>query len=76
MDGIKGVDVIEADIDDVNDKCSKIQCNSVYQTIKAIIKLTVDLFKCIKPKISQINFIMFFSGCLGCITEIVYISAL
>ena len=52
MDVLKDVEVIKEDIDDVNNKCSKIQCNPIYETFKAIIKLFTDMFKCIKRKMS------------------------
>ncbi len=50
MDIIEDVKVIESDIEEINNNCNKIQCGGVYDTIKAVIKLIVDLFKCFKPK--------------------------
>jgi hypothetical protein len=50
MDIIEDVKVIESDIEDVENKCNKIQCGGVYDTIKAVIKLIVDIFRCFKPK--------------------------
>jgi hypothetical protein len=50
MDFVNEVHVIEEDIEDVNNKCNKIQCGGVYDTIKAVIKLIVDIFRCFKPK--------------------------
>jgi hypothetical protein len=50
MNFIEDVHVIESDVEEINDKCNKIQCGGVYDTIKAVIKLIVDLFKCFKPK--------------------------
>ena len=47
---IEDVKVIESDIDEINNKCNKVQCGGVYDAIKAVIKLIVDLFKCFKPK--------------------------
>ena len=44
------VTVIEEDLEDVNNKCDKIQCIGVYSAIKAVIKLIVDIFRCFKPK--------------------------
>ena len=42
--------VIEHDVEEISEKCSQINCNPVYETIKAFIKLFIDLFKCCKPK--------------------------
>ena len=50
MNFIEDVHVIESDVKEINDKYNKIQCGGVYDTIKAVIKLIVDLFKCFKPK--------------------------
>ena len=50
MDIIEDIKVIEDDIDNVNKKCNKIQCGGVYDAIKAVIKLIVDIFRCFKPK--------------------------
>ncbi len=50
MDFVNEVHVIEDDIEDVNNKYNKIQCGGVYDTIKAVIKLKVDIFRCLKPK--------------------------
>ena len=47
---IDEVNVIEKDIDDVNDKCSKIQCLPLYDALNAFLKLIYDVFKCLKPK--------------------------
>jgi hypothetical protein len=41
---------IEHDVEEIENKCNKIQCNGVYDAINAVIKLIVDLFKCFKPK--------------------------
>jgi hypothetical protein len=49
MDFVNEVHVIEDDIEDVNNKCNKIQCGGVtgvYDAIKAAIKLIDDIFKC------------------------------
>jgi hypothetical protein len=51
MDFVNEVHVIEDDIEDVNNKCNKIQCGGVYDAFKAVIKLIVDIFRCFKPKI-------------------------
>ncbi len=50
MDIIEDVKVIESDIEEIENKCNKVQCSGVYDTIKAVIKLIVDIFKCFKPK--------------------------
>ena len=47
---IDEVNVIKKDIDDVNDKCSKIQCLSLYDSLNAFLKLIYDILKCFKPK--------------------------
>ena len=49
-DIIENVKVIESDIEEIENKCNKIQCNPIYETIKSIFKLIIDLFKCCKPK--------------------------
>ena len=49
-DIIKIVKVIEHDVEELEHKYNKIQCNGVYDAINAVIKLIVDLFKCFKPK--------------------------
>jgi hypothetical protein len=49
-DIIEDIKVIESDIHDIESKCNRINCNPVYETIKAFIKLFIDLFKCCKPK--------------------------
>ena len=41
---------IEHDVEEIENKCNKIQCNGVYDAINAVTKLIVDLFKCFKPK--------------------------
>ena len=50
MDIIEEVDVIEKDIEDTKEKCSKIQCSPLYSALNAVIKLIIDIFKCLKPK--------------------------
>ena len=45
-DIIENVKVIEHDVQEIESKCSQINCNPVYETIKAFIKLFIDLFKC------------------------------
>ena len=50
MDFVKDVTVIEEDLEDVNNKCDKIQCIGVYSAFRAVIKLIVDLFRFCKPK--------------------------
>ena len=60
MDFVKDVTVIEEDLEDVNNKCDKIQCIGVYSAIKAVIKLIVDIFKCSNPKIFNLKNIMYY----------------
>ena len=47
---VNEVNVIEKDIDDVNDKCNKIQCSPLYNAFNAVIKLIYDVLKCFKFK--------------------------
>jgi len=47
---VNEVNVIEQDIEDVNDKCNKIQCQPIYNALNAVIKLIIDVFKCFKFK--------------------------
>ena len=51
-DIIENAKVIESDIEEIESKCSKINCNPVYESINAFIKLFISLFKCCnhKPK--------------------------
>ena len=49
-DIIENAKVIEHDVEELEHKCNKIQCNGVYDVINAVIKLIFDLFKCFKPK--------------------------
>ncbi len=49
-DIIENAKVIESDIEQIESKCSQINCNPVYESIKSILKLFIDLFKCCKPK--------------------------
>ncbi len=49
-DIIENAKVIESDIEEIESKCNKINCNPVYELINAFIKLFIDLFKCCKPK--------------------------
>jgi len=50
MDIVNEVNVIEQDIEDVNEKCNKIQCQTIYNALNAVIKLIIDVFKCLKFK--------------------------
>ncbi len=51
MDDIfKNAKMIEHDVEEINKKFKKIQCNPIYETIKSIFKLLIGLFKCCKPK--------------------------
>ena len=47
---IDEVNVIEKDVDDVNEKCNKIQCKPIYNAFNAVLKLIYDVLKCFKPK--------------------------
>ncbi len=49
-DIIEDIKVIELDVEEIENKCNKIQCNGVYDAINAVIKLILDIFKCFKPK--------------------------
>ncbi len=42
--------MIESDIEEIENRCNKVQCSGVYDTIKAVIKLIVDIFRCFKHK--------------------------
>ena len=44
---VEEVNVIEQDIEEVNDKCNKIQCSPLYNAFNAVIKLFTDIFKCL-----------------------------
>ena len=50
MDIVEEVNVIEKDIDDVNEKCNKIQCSPLYNAFNSVIKLIYDVLKCFKFK--------------------------
>ena len=50
MDIVNEVNVIEDDLDNVNEKCNKIQCQPIYNALNAVIKLIIDVFKCFKFK--------------------------
>ena len=50
MNFVEDVNIIEDDVQSINDKCDKINCNPIYETFKAILKLFVDLFRFCKPK--------------------------
>ncbi len=41
---------IEHDVEEIENKCNKIQFNGVYDAINAVIKLISDIFKCCKTK--------------------------
>ena len=49
-DIIENSKVIELDVEEIEKNCSQINCNPVYETLKSILKLFIDLFKCCKPK--------------------------
>ena len=50
MDVINEVEVLKNDIEEVNTKCNKIQCNPIFDTFYAVIKLFKDFFKCITKR--------------------------
>ena len=50
MDIINDVNIIESDIEDTKEKCNKIQCNPLYDALNAVIKLFIDLYKCITKR--------------------------
>ena len=50
MDIINNANIIESDIEDTREKCNKIQCNPLHDALNAVIKLFVDLFKCITKR--------------------------
>ena len=49
-DIIEDIKVIELDVEEIEKYCNKINCNPIYETLKSILKLFIDLFKCCKPK--------------------------
>jgi hypothetical protein len=49
-DIIENAKVIELDVEEIENNCNKINCNPIYETLKSILKLFIDLFKCCKPK--------------------------
>ncbi len=49
-DIIEDIKVIELDVQEIENNCSQINCNPIYQTLQSIFKLIIDLFKCCKPK--------------------------
>ena len=50
MEFVNEVNVIEDDLDNVNDKCNKIQCSPLYDAFNAVMKLVYDVLKCFKFK--------------------------
>ena len=54
MDVIDEVNVIEKDIEDTKEKCTKIQCSPLYKAFNAVLKLIYDVLKCLKPKTNKI----------------------
>ena len=50
MEFVKEVNVIEDDLDNVNEKCNKIQCQPIYNAFNAVMKLIYDVLKCFKFK--------------------------
>ena len=50
MEFVQEVNVIEKDIEDIDDKCNKIQCTLLYDAFNAVMKLIYDVLKCFKFK--------------------------
>lgn len=46
MDVIQEIEVIEKDLEQVNEKCRKIDCVIVRDAFDALLKLICDLFRC------------------------------
>ena len=49
---VQEVNVIEKDIEDIDDKCNKIQCTPLYDAFNTVMKLIYDILKCFKFKTS------------------------
>lgn len=43
MDVIKEIDIIETDVKDLSEKCQKVNCNALFDVIKASLKVLYDL---------------------------------
>ncbi len=43
---IQDIQIIEKDLENVNDKCQKINCYALYEAIKATINLIFDSISC------------------------------
>ena len=51
MDVVSDIEVIESDVNDVEQKCEKVNCSAIYDAIIASLKLLYDLiFVCTKKK--------------------------
>jgi hypothetical protein len=50
MEFVNEINVIEKDIEDIDDKCNKIQCTPLYDAFNAVMKLIYDVLKCFKFK--------------------------
>ena len=51
MDVVNEIEVLEADVKDVEKKCSKVNCVAIYDAIMATLKLIYDvMFMCCKKK--------------------------
>ena len=55
MDVIQEIEVIEKDIEQVNEKCRKIDCLIVQDAFDAFFKLIFDLFRCCFKKCLKSN---------------------
>jgi len=47
---VNEINVIEQDIENINEKCNKIQCTPLYDAFNSVMKIIVDIFKCFKFK--------------------------
>ena len=55
MDVIQEIQVIEKDIEQVNEKCRKIDCVIICNAVDVFIKLICDLFRCCFKKCLKSN---------------------
>ncbi len=51
LDVVKDLNIIEKDLEKVNEKCNKVNCSAIYDSIIATFKLLYDLiYICCKKK--------------------------
>jgi hypothetical protein len=55
MNVIQEIQIIEKDIEQVNEKCRKIDCVIVRDAFDAFLKLIIDLFRCCFKKCLKSN---------------------